>query len=166
MRLVVDQRFARVTLARFVACYLSEEFNEAVARVSGLKSRRLVDEKVGSDGRRDRRVRMQPDVKLPAAIERLAPIDKITYDEVSSYDPATHSMRYQIDSAANDRVKVAGMIRFIEDGDGVRRTIDGVIEVNAPLGLGGVIERFIEAETQKGYAKIGAFLQQFLDERA
>lgn len=171
MKLHVDQRFARVTVERFATVYHSEAFNDAVAPLTGLRTRRLVQEQVHDDGRRHRRVRMEPDTKLPAAIQKLADSlatslgagAGIRYDEVSVYDPATHTVTFHIDSAANERVRMAGSIRFIADGDGVRRVIDADIEVRAPL-LGGVIERFIEGETVKGYAKIAAFLQRWLDE--
>ena len=176
MKLHVDQRFARVTVARFAEVYHSEAFNNAVAPVTGMRSRRLVEERVDEQGVRHRRVRMQPDTKLPAAIQTLADSivasagarEGITYDEVSTYDPATHTVTFRVDSKANDRVKMAGTIRFVRDvdaeGEGVRRIIDADIEVKAPLGLGGMIERFIESETVKGYAKIAAFLQTWLDE--
>ena len=166
MKLRVDHRFARVTLERFVAVYFSEQFNSAVAPITGMKTRRLVEEKLHDDGRRDRRVRMEPDTKLPSAMQKLADsIGKggISYDEVSSYQPANHTVSFRIDSQANERVRMAGTICFISDGDGVRRKIEADIEVKAPL-IGGVIERFIEAETVKGYAKIAVFLQQWLDE--
>jgi hypothetical protein len=162
--LLVDTRFNNVTLDRFIAVYFSEDFNNAVAKVSGLKSRTLVDEKIQPDGSRERRVRMRPDVTLPGPIARLAPADKIAYDEVSSYDAKAQLVHYRIESAAEDRVKVAGTIKFIVEGADVRRVIDGVIEVKAPLGLGSLVEKFIEEQTQKGYAKIGAFLQKWLDE--
>jgi hypothetical protein len=165
MKLAIDQRFARVTLERFIDVYFSEDFNNAVAAVSGLKSRRLVDETIAADGSRERRVRMEPAVPLPKPIEKLIGDERISYDEVSSYDAARKECRFRIDSKANERVRFEGTIRFIADGDGVRRVIDGVIEVRAPLGLGGMIERFIESETQKGYAKIAAFLQRYLDEK-
>lgn len=176
MKLFIDQRFARVTVERFAEIYLSEEFNLAVAPVSGLRSRRLVEEKVLADGRRERRVRMEPAVSLPSPVQKLVdtlargegveggPV--IRYDEVSVWDPVRSEVRFRIDSKANDRVSFEGTIRFIADGDGVRRVIDGVVEVKAPLGLGGLIERFIEAETQKGYQKIAAFLQRWIDEHA
>ena len=166
MKLHVDQRFARVTVERFASVYHSEEFNNAVAPITGMRTRRLVEEKLLEDGRRERRVRMEPDTKLPAAIQKLADsIGKggISYDEVSIYDPTAHTVAFRIDSKANERVRMAGTIRFIADGDGVRRVIDADIEVRAPL-LGGVIERFIEAETVKGYEKIAQFFQIWLDE--
>ena len=166
MKMHVDQRFSRVTLERFAAVYHSEEFNNAVAPHTGMRSRKLVEETVGADGRRERRVRMEPDTKLPIAIQKVADSmtkGSITYDEVSTYDPATHTVSFRVDSKANDRLRMAGTIRFIADGDGVRRVIDADIEVKAPL-LGGMIERFIEAETVKGYAKIATFFQKWLDD--
>lgn len=172
MKLSIDQRFARVTVERFAEVYLSEAFNEEVAPLSGLKSRRLVEEKFFDDGRRKRRVRMEPALSLPGPIQKI--VDgiagssgaSISYDEVSTYDPARHEIQFRIDSKANDRVRFEGTIRLVAEGDGVRRVIDGVIEVKAPLGLGSMIERFIESETQKGYVKIAAFLQRWLDEQA
>lgn len=172
MKMHVDQRFARVTVERFAEVYHSEAFNNAVAPVSGMRSRRLVEERVDDKGVRHRRVRMVPDTKLPAAIQKVADslaasvgaAEGITYDEVSTYDPATHTVTFKVESKAGDRVKMAGTIRFVPDGDGVRRIIDADIDVKAPLGIGGMIERFIETETVKGYAKIAAFLQKWLDE--
>ena len=54
-------------------------------------------------------------------------------------------------------------IRFVAEDTGVRRLIDSAIEVKAPFGVGTVIERFIEVEVGKGYAKIQPFLQSYLD---
>jgi hypothetical protein len=165
MKLWIDQRFSKVTLDRFIEIYFSEDFNNKVAPVSNLKSRKLVEEKVSPEGNRERRVRMEPAVPLPKAFDRLLGDDKrITYDEVSTYEASKHECRFRIDSKANERVKFEGIIRFVADGDGVRRIIDGVIEVKAPLGLGGMIEKFIETETQKGYEKIAKFLQRYIDE--
>jgi hypothetical protein len=167
VRLHVDQHFKGVTVERFAEIYHSEAFNNAVAPVTGMRTRALVEERIDERGVRHRRVRMEPDTKLPAMIQKVADSiarGGITYDEVSTYDATQHLVHYRVDSKANDRVKVEGTIRFIADGDGVRRVIDGVIEVKAPLGVGGVIERFIEAETVKGYDRIHALLQRWIDE--
>jgi hypothetical protein len=172
VKLHIDQRFTGVTPARFLEIYLSEDFNNQVAPISGLKTRKLVDEKSNADGTRERRVRMEPAVTLPGPIQKV--VDGlaggsgavISYDEVSIVDTAKGEVRFRIDSRANDRAKFEGTIRIIPDGDGVRRVIDGVIEVKAPLGLGGLIERFIESETKKGYEKIAAFMQRYIHEHA
>ena len=58
MKLFVNTVFKNVTLERFLEVYFSEDFNNRVAAVSGLKSRRLVEEKRHDDGSRDRRVRI------------------------------------------------------------------------------------------------------------
>ena len=163
MKLLVDTLFKNVTLDRFVDVYFSEDFNNRVAAVSGLKSRKLVEEKIHPDGSRDRRVRMEPNVTLPAAIQKWVGNETITYDEVSHYDAAKKTVTYRIDSKANDRVKVNGVITFLAEGSGVRRKIDGNIEVKV-FGVGAVIEKFVEGEVQKGYERLGVFLQQVLDE--
>jgi hypothetical protein len=163
--MLVDTTFKNVTVDRFVEVYFSEDFNNQVARISGLKSRVLVEEKLHADGSRDRRVRMEPNVTLPGPIQKFVGSEPISYDEVSHYDAAKKRVTYHIDSKANDRVVVKGSIAFVADGSGVRRVIDGVIEVKV-LGLGGIVEKFVEAETQKGYAKIATFLQGYLDEHA
>jgi hypothetical protein len=164
VRFHIDHRFSRCSLERFVAVYFSEHFNTEVARVSGLRTRTLVSQTIHPDGRRDRRVRMHPQVTLPSAIKRFASEDQIHYDEVSSYDPTTQTVRYHIDSKANDRVAFKGTIRFVQDGDGVRRIIDSEVEIKAPFGVGAIIEKFIEGEVAKGYEKIRPFLQRYLDE--
>ena len=163
MKLIVDTVFNNVTVDRFVEVYFSEDFNSRVAAASGLKSRNLVEETIHPDGSRDRRVRLQPNVTLPTIIKKWVSEDQIKYDEVSHFDAAKNEARYHIDSKANERVKVGGLVRFIPVGTGVRRLIEGFIEIKAPFGVGGLIEKFIEGETTKGYAKIGVFLQGYLD---
>jgi len=161
----IDHRFTGVTLERFVATYFSEDFNNEVAKVTGLRTRTLVEQTIHDDGRRDRRVRMHPSVTIPGPIRKYATEDQIHYDEVAAYDPKTQSVRFRIDSKANDRVRFDGTIRFVEDGPGaVRRLIDSEVEIKAPFGLGAIIEKFIEGEVQKGYAKVQPFLQRYLDE--
>ncbi len=164
MKFHVDHRFERVSLERFIATYFSEHFNTEVAAISGLRMRTLVEETVDDKGGRQRRVRMHPDVTLPAAIKRFVSEEQIHYDEVSSYDPSRHEVKFRIDSKANDRVSFAGVIRFVAEGTGVRRLIDSEIDVKVPFGVGTLIERFIDVEVGKGYAKIQPFLQRYLDE--
>ena len=163
MKLHIDQSFSAVTLERFVEVYFSEDFNNAVAPVSGLRSRQLVEEKIDTDGVRHRRVRMRPKVTLPGALKKFVSEEQIHYDEVSTYDPIRHEVRFHIDSAGKDRVSVGGTIRFIATGEGVRRIIDYDIDVKAPFGVGLIVEKFIEAEVQKGYGRLATFLQDYLD---
>lgn len=161
----IDHRFTGCTLEHFIAVYFSEDFNNAVAPISGLKSRHLVEERIDADGTRHRRVRMQPNVTLPAPIRKYASEEQIHYDEVAIYDPVAREVRYHIDSKANDRVDIRGVIRFVSDGENaVRRIIDSSVHIKAPFGVGTLIERFIESEVKKGYDKLKPFLQRYLDE--
>lgn len=166
MKLHVDQRFARVTLDRFVDTYFSEDFNDAVAPLAGLRSRTLVEERRLDDGTRERRVRMEPAVSLPPPIDRLVGRETISYDEVSRYQPAAQELGFHVESRAGERVAFAGVVRFHADGDGVRRVIDAELKIQAPLGLGAVVERFVLAETERGYLRFATFLQGWLDDRA
>ncbi len=164
MKFHIDHRFENCSLERFVATYFSEDFNNKVAKISGLRTRDLVEERTDADGRRHRRVRMHPQVTLPAAIKRWASEDQIHYDEVAVFDPKTNVVTYRIDSKANDRVRFEGTIRFVSDGSAVRRIIDSEVEIKAPFGVGTLIEKFIEGEVQKGYEKIKPFLQGYLND--
>lgn len=166
MKLHVDQRFARVTLERFVATYFSEEFNNAVAAVSGLASRKLVEEREEPDGVRVRRVRMTPSARIPPPIDRLVGRGAVSWDEVQRFDPVAQVIRFHVESPAGERARMAGTIRFSTDGDGVRRVIDAELTIAAPLGLGALVERFVMGETDRGYRRMGEFLQRWLDERA
>lgn len=163
MKIYIDQKFLRTDIARFIETYFSEDFNQAVARHVGLRERTLVEQQTLATGRVRRRVRMIPEIALPAPIQRLLGDKPISYDEVSEYDPSAYLLRYHIESAAQDRVRVEGEIRFIEENDGVRRIIDGEAAVQV-FGLGGMIERLIESEVRKGYERIGAFMQRWLEQ--
>lgn len=164
MKLFIDQLFPGTNLEHFEETYFSEEFNTAIAQEIGLKERKLVEKRTDDDGKVHRRVRMIPAIELPGPIRKIVGDKEISYDEVSVFDPKNHSVRYQIESAAQDRVSVGGEIRFTaESSGGVRRVIDGEIIVKV-FGLGTVIERFIESETQKSYARISDFMQTWLKE--
>ncbi len=163
MRFVVDHLFKNITLDRFVEVYYSENFNNAIAHEIGLKQRSLVDMKTLADGKIERRVRIVPEVPIPVAIRAIMPQQEIRYDEVSVYNPQTYSATYTIDSAVNERVKVTGLVTFRAETNGVRRRIETEIDVRV-FGLGGAIEKLVETETGKSYAKIATFMQRYLDQ--
>jgi hypothetical protein len=162
VRYTVDQTFRCESVERFAEVYFSDDFNNAVAAEIGLKERRLVELEELGDGRVRRRVRMIPSVELPKALRKLIGDAVITYDEVSTYDPARQETSYWVDSAVKDRVQVSGTIRFIAAEGGVRRVIDSEVKARV-FGLGRVIESLVKNEVQKGYVVIGRFMQDYLD---
>jgi hypothetical protein len=161
----VDNTFVRTSLADFERVYFSAAFNDACVDAVGLAERRIVEDRVDDRGNRKRRTQLVPRVNLPANIAKYVMPEQIRYDEVSDFDAAQHLIRFRIDSKATERVRVSGTIRFTTPTPtSVRRELDGVIEVDAPFGVGLMVERFIEAEVQKSYAKLTAFCQQYLDD--
>lgn len=164
MKYQIDQSFRCASVERFIDVYFSEGFNNAVSPHIGLKRRELVEQKQLEDGRIERRVRMEPTVQLPPALKKIVGNKVISYDEVSTFDPASNKADYWVDSAIKDRLEVKGTVEFLPDGDGrVRRVIHA--EVNARvIGLRGIIEKLIRREVESSYQKIAAFMQRYLDE--
>lgn len=161
----VDQLFTGTDLARFVEIYFSEPFNEAVAAHIGLRERTLVESQRLPDGQLRRRVRMVPPVRLPPLLVGRLGRGGLFYDEVSVYDPARAVLRYRVESALQERVAVKGVISFVPHPEGVRRIIEGQVRVSLP-GLSGRVERLVEREVNRGYERIAAFLQAWIDSSA
>ena len=107
---------------------------------------------------------MAPAVEIPSAVHKLIGGAPIEYFEVSTYDPTTHTSKYVVESAADDVLQVRGVISFIADGDGVRRRIDGTVDAKV-FGLGGIIEKLIDKEVNKSYAKVAEVIQAAIDQR-
>ena len=165
MHLVIEHRFERVTVGRFVDIYFSPDYNAAVAPLANLSRRELISERAIDGGRVERRIRMVPSIKLPRAVTRLLRGAAVEYTEVNTYDPATQQAHYRIESQAGERIKVWGVISFIADGDGCRRRIEGDIVVRVP-GLGRWVEKLIADELEQRYARMQTFTQRYLDEQS
>ena len=160
---VIDQTFRGCNVEEFAAIYFSEDFNTQVAPHVGMKERTLVELRTLDDGSEVRRVKMVPSVNLPKPVLALTGGADIVYYEVSTYNPKTQTVAYNIDSDANDTIDVRGKISFLKAPTGTRRLIEGTVKVSI-FGLGGIIEKVIENEVKKGYDKIGAYMQTYIDE--
>jgi len=161
---VIDTKFENITLDAFAEVYFSEDVNAKAATALKLKERTLVDKIDNDDGTVTRRVKMAPAVDLPKAVHKLIGGAPIEYFEVSTYDPKTHKSKYVVESAADEVLQVQGVISFIADGTGVRRRIDGTVDAKV-FGLGGIIEKFIDKEVNKSYAKVAEIIQAEIDAR-
>ncbi|MCP4498731.1 MAG: DUF2505 family protein [Deltaproteobacteria bacterium] len=161
---VVESLFHNVSVEGFAEVYFSEEVNEEAAKCLGLKERKLVEKVENEDGTIGRRVKMSLSLQLPKAIQKILSGAPIEYFEVSTYDPKDQRIEYRVESAADDVVKVSGTITFIKTGTGVVRRIDGTVEVKI-FGVGGLIERFIDKEVGKAYAKVAVVMQAAIDDK-
>ncbi len=161
MELVIDHTVQGTTLERYLETYYSEEFNRAAMKLANLRDRQLVSREVLEDGRIRRRSRLVPDVTLPRPVQAVLGEDELAYFEMVEYDPPSRTARLWIETDADDRVQVSGTVRFIVTGDTVRRRFEGQVRVQV-FGLGRVIERIIVSEAEKRYARVDAFLEQWL----
>lgn len=164
MELVIDHTVRGTTLERYLEAYYSDEFNRAAMPLANLRDRQLLSRDVLDDGRIRRRSRLVPDVSLPRAVQALLGEDELAYFEMVEYDPAERTARFWVESDAGERVQVSGTVRFIVDGDSVRRLFQGEVRVQI-FGLGKIVERIIVSEAQKRYARVDAFLAEWLGEQ-
>ncbi len=161
---VVESTFQNVSVEEFVDVYFSEAVNTAAAKCLGLKEGSLVEKVEHGNGTVSRRVKMSPSLDLPKPIQKVLAGAPIEYFEVSIYDPKTQKIEYKMESGAGDVVKVHGTISFIKKGTGVVRRIEGIVDVRI-FGVGGLIERYIDKEIAKSYAKVAEVMQAAIDER-
>ena len=167
MKFTIEMFARRVDFERVIAVYFSEAFNRAVIPEANLRDRNLLEERVLDDGREYRKVRYAPRVDLPGAIRKLAGGEGleqlIEYNEITVFDRAARTATLEIESIAGDTIQVSGLVRFMEEGDGVRMKFEGEARVKV-FGIGKVAEHFIVSEVKKRYALVERFLQTYLDE--
>lgn len=63
-----------------------------------------------------------------------------------------------------DRVRAEGVERIEPEGEGSRRTVEGLVEVSAPL-VGRKLSDYIGGEVEKGFRKALPFIESYIAER-
>lgn len=163
MNFTVSMRTRGVDVARYQQVFFSEAFNREVVAAVNLKQRVIRDKLTQADGKQYTRTRVVPKVALPSPITKLVEGHEIFYDEIIVFDPANRSASFAIETLAGDRVRVTGIVRFIEEADHVACHFDGEVRVDV-FAIGGLIERFIVSDVRKRYALVERALQRFVDE--
>lgn len=162
MRFSIEHSFRDTSLERFLAVYFSDAFNRHVDPQIGVQLRAPLECQEQDGGRIYRRTRVVPTVQLPARLQRMLGRERIEYVEVSTFDPTRHSLDYCIEHVAAKHLRVWGEIRFEAIPGGVRRVLDLNVEVDVPL-VRGLVERILETELRKAYARIAELTQAWLD---
>ncbi|HEX2675524.1 MAG TPA: DUF2505 family protein [Polyangiales bacterium] len=147
---------------RFAKAYDSEPFNAQVMRANKLRERTLIEAEQLPDGRQRKRVRIVPELQLPAVLRQIVGERLVWYDEVTIYDDAARSAELVIESPAGERVRASGVARCHERDDDVVLRFEGEIAVHVP-GLGAWIERWVVNEVTKRYREVGELLQRYVD---
>ena len=142
--------------------FLSEEYNQ-----------RLYSEALGYDYKLEswdpekgvRKARMWPSMEAPKAIKNLLG-DSFSVLDDGVFDAQNKRYDFQvIASALSDRVSTSGTLIAQDRGEGkCERIVDIRVEAKI-LGLGRVIESFVESMTRRDYDRSAAFANEFLAEK-
>jgi hypothetical protein len=163
MQFVVEIVVRGIDYPSFRRVYYSEEFNEEVAQAVKLKERSQLEHVVQPDGKERRRVRVLPNISLPAAVQKILNGEPISYEEITVFDPTTRSATFMIESNAGEVVQVTGNARFFEENGGVRLRFEGDAKVKV-FGIGGMAERYIVGEVRSRYEVVARLMQKFVDD--
>jgi hypothetical protein len=109
-----------------------------------------------------RKLRMEPGFEAPAVIKKILG-DKVTYVETGRFDPVKKRWHYDVTpSVLVDRVKIGGDFWVEPRGPNRLERIAEMEIVAKILGVGGVLESYIEKETRQSYDKAAAFTNEFI----
>lgn len=130
----------------------------------GFKAFDLLELTGEKGGKRTRKMRTEPASDAPAVVRKLIG-DSLTYTETGTWDPATKVWTYRIEtSKLSDKVRIGGKLWAEPRGTKMERIAEIEIEVKI-LGVGGVVEKFIEKTTRESYERATKFTNDFIREK-
>ena len=112
-----------------------------------------------------RRVRMAFAADAPAAIRKLVG-DSFASVEDGSFDPKTSTFTYRVTpSAMADKLSIGGDMRAEARPDGTMERVV-VVDIHAKiLGIGKMVEGFIDKQIRDSHAKVRKFTDQWIAEQ-
>lgn len=145
--------------------FFDQDYNARLYREAlGFKGFDLLELTGEKGGRRTRRMRTEPASDAPAVVKKLIG-DSLTYTESGTYDPATGIWTYDIvTSKLADKIRIGGRLWAEPKGTKCERVAEINIEVKI-LGVGGVVEKFIEKTTRESYERATKFTNEFIREK-
>lgn len=163
MKFRAEHHYPGISLPEYEALHYDEPFNIALCAAVKLERTVLKNERAGAT--LTRVVKVSPDRTLPGPVAKVVGAKKIEYTEHTEYGWGTYRGRWHVDSSLMpDKIECKGTIGFTARDGGVARWVEG--EVNVKLfGLGGIVERFIIADTEKSYADAAAFTRRWIAEQ-
>ena len=163
MKFEIDNTFTGISRDAYEQLFLDDAFNVAMKPIAGLKTREML-EKRQEGGRLYRKIKVIPDRELPAIMKKLAHGDLVNTED-SWFDPVKHTLEWKSSmSVMTDKIKIGGLIEFLEAPGGVRRRLTGEIKVSI-FGVGGMIEKAVVDNIVETYAKITGFTQKWVNEK-
>jgi hypothetical protein len=162
MKFHVEHTFRGIDLPAYERLFFDEPFNIELCKHTKL-GRTLVKLE-DKDGRRLRVVRVAPERDIPAPVAKVLGTTKLEFTESVDYQLGAGSARWSSEpSILRDKVESRGTFSFQVAPGGVRRVVDGVVNVKI-FGVGGLVERFVVADIEKSYDKAAEFTQRWIDE--
>lgn len=145
--------------------FFDESFTrELYMHALGFKRCEILSQTTHDDGRIQRKLHLEPDVKLPTAIERVLK-GRMDYHEDGIWDPQDQRWRYQIvPSTMADKTKTDGAVWLEADPEDSAKSVRLCrvrVEVKI-FGIGMLIEQFLEQSTRENLKKAGAFTDEWL----
>jgi hypothetical protein len=164
-KILVEQTYRRVDLARFEQTFFSQAFNDAICDPVGMRERQLVEETALDDGTVRLVTRWVAKAQLPKVLGKITGSREISYRERSIWDPENHTLSYEIVHPFEKQFQVRGSIHFSSTGDGVHQRLEAEVQVKIP-GVRSMVERFLEGELNKAYELKHGLMQRYLDDHA
>lgn len=120
--------------------------------------------KRSDNGEITRKLRIEPKFEAPAVVAKILG-DRFYYVESGRFDPAQKRWTYSLTpSVLADKVLLSGSIWAEPRGPG---SIDRLAEIDISvrvLGVGGILEGFIEKQNKDGYLKAADFSNRWVKE--
>ena len=134
--------------------FFRDDFTEALyAEGLGFESIDVLDASTNEGGDRTRHLRVQPRLNIPKLIRRRIG-ERLTYIEAGYFDSTLEVWKTDIRLGGwEDKVKVYSEMSFSDIGPNhSRRQVDFHVEAHV-LGVGGLVERFLEKTLRESYEK-------------
>lgn len=160
MRFDVAHTITGIHAADYERLYFDEAFNEALC--AHLKLTRRLIRREEQPGHIFREVAIVPAREVPAPVAKIVGADALHYTETLDYRLGTGAGTWSTTPGAlPGKITSDGRLMIEEAEGGVVRRVEGHVTVRL-FGVGKMIERFIVADVERGYAEAAAFTQAWL----
>lgn len=164
MQFTVRERYACGVARFWDTVFFAPEFNEPLYREAlGFDRYEVVQLDRDAAGGVSRRIRVMPRLDAPAAIKKLVG-DALVYEEHGRFDPLTRHFKSRlVPSRLADQIRIEADL-WLEplSPSTCERLVRFEVEARL-LGLGRVVEKFVERTLRENYAKSAAFTNRWLE---
>ncbi len=146
----------------FEDLFFNEDYNAEMYRTLDFKERTVLEKEDRGDTIY-RRVRQVPNRTIPGAIQKVIRVERIEYNETSTYNKRTGRVTIEIQPGIMpDRIKSKGEL-WVEPAGPGRCTRRFVLDIEVKMfGIGGLMEKEIAKDVTASYDKSAAFTNRYI----